>query len=139
MVVDYVRHVLRVEDADHGESSPNASHLAITALACSLVGQEHSVHLVSDSRAEALYGGTSPVESYYCNYGLNPEYRDRLHAAGFHVSGVDSDGEPRIMELSDHPFYIGTLFVPQARSSREHPHPIIQGFISAAKARFAKT
>lgn len=134
MVVDYIRHVLRIEDADHGESHPTAPHLAITALACSLVGQEHSVYLLPGSRAETLYGVRSAVESYYCHYGLNPEYRDRLQAAGFQVSGVDADGEARIMELPGHPFYIGTLFVPQARSSREHPHPIIQGFIAATKA-----
>lgn len=137
MVVDYVRHVLRVEDAGHEESHPDAPHLAITALSCSLVGQEHLVHVLPATRTAALYGVEASVESYYCNYGLNPDYRERLHNAGFHVSGVDSQGAVRIMELSGHAFYVGTLFVPQARSQPENPHPIIQGFIAAARAHHA--
>lgn len=49
------------------------------------------------------------------------------------VSGVDADGEVRIMEL--HPFFIGTLFVPQARSVRGQPHPIVLEFCRAAASR----
>ncbi len=134
MVVDYVRNVLRVEDADHAETNPEASHLAVTPLSCSLVGQEHVVRMVAGTRTAALYGCTEAVESFYCSYGVNSEYRSRLEAAGLVVSAVDADGEVRVMEMATHPFYVGTLFVPQVRSAPGSPHPLLTGFVAAARA-----
>jgi len=72
------------------------------------------------------------TEPYYCNYGLNPEYRDSLERTGLVVSGTGTDGEVRIVELPAHPFFLATLFLPQARSSPGGPHPIIAGFAAAA-------
>jgi CTP synthase (UTP-ammonia lyase) len=103
----------------------------ITALACSLVGQQQSVRLLPETRAAALYGATSAVEDYYCNYGVNPDYEARLQAGGLRVSGVGDEGEIRIVELPDHPFFLATLFLPQARSTRANPHPLLQGFAAA--------
>ena len=48
------------------------------------------------------------------------------------ISGVGSEGEARIVELPAHPFFIGTLFLPQARSTADRPHPLIAGFTAAA-------
>jgi CTP synthase (UTP-ammonia lyase) len=48
------------------------------------------------------------------------------------VSGTGTDGEVRIVELPAHPFFLATLFLPQARSSPGGPHPIIAGFAAAA-------
>jgi CTP synthase (UTP-ammonia lyase) len=50
------------------------------------------------------------------------------------VSGTDSDDEPRIIELPSHPFFVGTLFVPQTSSTPENPHPILMAFMTAATA-----
>jgi CTP synthase (UTP-ammonia lyase) len=72
------------------------------------------------------------TEPYYCNYGLNPEYRGSLEETGLVVSGTGTDGEVRIVELRAHPFFLATLFLPQARSSQERPHPIIAGLAAAA-------
>ena len=83
------------------------------------------------TRAGALYGVRDVAEPYYCNYGVNPEYRSRLERGGMVVSGVGSDGEVRIIELPVHPFFIATLFLPQARSTAHHPHPLIAGFTAA--------
>ncbi len=107
----------------------------ITALACSLVGQQQSVRLVSGTRAAALYGAASAVEDYYCNYGVNPDYLERLQAGGLRVSGVGEEGEIRIIELPEHPFFVATLFLPQARSTRTHPHPLLQGYAAALGGR----
>lgn len=75
------------------------------------------------------------TEPYYCNYGLNPEYRGSLERAGLVVSGTGTDGEVRIVELPAHPFFLATLFLPQARSSPGRPHPIIAGLaVAAARA-----
>jgi len=48
------------------------------------------------------------------------------------VSGIDADGEVRIVELKEHPFFIATLFVPQHRSNPEVPHPLITAYLEAA-------
>jgi CTP synthase (UTP-ammonia lyase) len=106
----------------------------ITPLECSLVGQQHAVTLVLDSRAAALYGATQVVEDYYCNYGVNPTYRRLLEDGGLRVSGTGGEGEIRIVELPDHPFFVATLFLPQARSSPARAHPLIAGFAAAVTA-----
>jgi CTP synthase (UTP-ammonia lyase) len=48
---------------------------------------------------------------------------------GLVISGRDAEGEPRIVELPSHPFFVATLFVPQ--TSTEQPHPLISAFVSA--------
>jgi CTP synthase (UTP-ammonia lyase) len=107
----------------------------ITPLACSLVGQQQTVRLVAGTRAAALYGVVAAVEPYYCNYGVNPDYRPRLEDGGLRVSGVGEEGEVRIVELPGHPFFLATLFLPQARSSAAHPHPLLAGYAAAVAAR----
>jgi CTP synthase (UTP-ammonia lyase) len=104
----------------------------ITALACSLVGQTHAVRLQAGSLAARLYGRDEVVEDYYCNYGLNPEYRARLERAGLRVSGAGADGEVRLIELPGHPFFLATLFLPQSRSAPGAPHPLLAGWAAAA-------
>lgn len=51
-------------------------------------------------------------ERYYCNFGLRADRVPELERAGLRISGRDGDGERRILELAEHPFFIGTLFVP---------------------------
>jgi len=135
LVLEYARNVLGVSDADHAETNPYASRLFITPLSCSLKGRVMDVEVKCGSRANAAYGGTRSTENYYCNFGLNPEYRARLEDAGLKVTGVDADGEVRIMEVDDHPFCLGTLFVPQARSEPGKPHPLVMAFCRAAMKR----
>lgn len=132
MVVEHVRNVLGFRDADHEETSPQAARLVITALSCSLVGQEHEVELIEGSFARALYGANSTFEDYYCNYGVNPAYVQLLEESGLFVGGVDGDGEVRVVERRDHPFFLGTLFVPQTRSTKRSPHPVMRAFAEAA-------
>ena len=89
------------------------------------------MRLVAGTRAAALYDATKAVEEYWCNYGINPEYVKPLAHAGLTVSGVGDDGEMRIVELADHPFYVATLFLPQKRSAPGQPHPVLAGFAVA--------
>jgi CTP synthase (UTP-ammonia lyase) len=131
--VEYVRNVLGFRDADHEETNPDASRLAVTALACSLVGQTEPVRVVADSLAAALYGRTEVVEPFYCNFGVNPEYVPLLEKNGLRVSGFGKEGAARIVELPSHPFFLATLYVPQARSTEDRPHPVIAGFVEATR------
>ena len=105
----------------------------MTPLACPLWGQEHRVVLVPGSRAGELYGVESATEDYFCSYGLSPAYRPQMEESGMRVSGVDEDGEPRIVELEGHPFLLATLFCFQTRSREDEPHPLVAGFVAAAR------
>jgi CTP synthase (UTP-ammonia lyase) len=132
MLLEFGRNVLGLADAQHAEYDPYASRLFVTPLTCAVAGRTMHVTLDPSSR---VYGGATDVrEQYYCNFGLNPEYRDQLDAAGLRITGVDADGDARVFELDDHPFYVATLFVPQMRSEPGRPHPVVSALVSAAAA-----
>ena len=66
-------------------------------------------------------------------YELNNQYRELLTDAGLVISGTSPDGRlAETIELADHPFYIGVQFHPEFTSRPNRPHPLFQGFISAA-------
>jgi CTP synthase (UTP-ammonia lyase) len=132
IILEYARNVLGFKDAAHAEYDPYASRLFVTALACSLAGKTMGVNVVPGSVAGRCYGTGRVQETYYCNFGLNPEQRGALEAGGLCITGVDDDDEPRIFELPGHPCYVATLFVPQTRSSAEEPHPLVTALLSAA-------
>ena len=132
LVIEYARNVLGFTDAQHAEYDPYASNLFISELACSLAGRTMEVQLAAGSRAAGFYGSTRTSERYYCNFGLNPEHRRRLHEGGLRVVGTDQDDEARVLELPDRRFYLATLFVPQLSSAPESPHPLIVAFLRAA-------
>ena len=135
LVIELARDVLGIVDAAHAEVDPDASHLFVTLLACSLVGETMTVTVRPGTRAASLYPTASAPERYYCRFGLDPARAGELEQAGMVVSGVDQDGEPRIVELPDRRFCVATLFVPQTSSTPERPHPIVAGFVAAAHAR----
>jgi len=129
IILEYARHVLGVDDAEHAEYHPSASNLFISRLACSLFGKEMTIHLQEGSKVAALYGCTEIVERYYCNFGVNPDYVPLFRRGSMEIVGSDSEGEVRVVEIPTHPFFIGTLFVPQNQSTVEKPHPLIVGFV----------
>lgn len=131
-VLEFARNVLSIEGAASAEYDPSASHLFVSRLACSLVGQRMIVELARGSRAHAAYAADKAAEHYYCNFGLNPAFERDLQAGGLCLSGRDAGGEVRVIELPGHPFFVGTLFVPQVSSKPERPHPLIGAFARAA-------
>jgi CTP synthase (UTP-ammonia lyase) len=74
------------------------------------------------------------TEQFHCNYGLNPQFREKVGTGKLKITGVDVEGEARIVELSDHPFYVATLFLPQVSSKPDRPHPLIVAYLRAALA-----
>ena len=134
MVIEYARNVLACEEAQHAEYDPGASDLFITELTCSLAGREMTLQLRPGSRAAAIYGCESVTEEYYCNFGVNPDKVSLLKTGALEVTGSDAEGEVRVIELPGHPFFIGTLFVPQTRSRPGRPHPLVTSFVDATLA-----
>jgi len=128
IIIEYARHVLGFTDAEHEESAPQASRFFISRLACSLVGRAMTITLVPNSMLARIYGRTTIHEQYLCNFGVNPEYVDTLRSSALKVVGADTEGVIRAVELPDHPFFIGTLFMPQLGSTPSHPHPVVSSF-----------
>jgi CTP synthase (UTP-ammonia lyase) len=131
IILEYARNVLGFTDAEHEESAPGAARLFISRLACSLAGRSLTIRLEPASLVARLYGRPTTHEQYYCNFGVNPAYVDALRSGALRIVGSDDEGTVRAVELSGHPFYVGTLFLPQHSSTPASPHPVISGFIEA--------
>lgn len=133
MLIEYARYALGIADADHAESNPEASTILVAPLVCSVSEQTNTFTLTPGSRIAAIYGAETITEQYgVCNYGLNAEFRPLFEGSGLHITGVDENGDARIVELDDHPFFLGTLFQPERSAFREVPHPLIEALLRAA-------
>jgi len=90
--------------------------------------------------AAALYGKTSTTdERHRHRYEVNPAYHDRLQKKGLTISGTSPDKRlVEMIEISDHPFFIGTQFHPEYISRPLTPHPLFLGFIRAVKKEHIK-
>ena len=138
MIIEFARNVLKITDAEHAETNPYASKLVINPLTCSLKGQVLEIEIIDEgSLVYSIFNTGTITENYYCNFGLNPEYQQQIHQAGFSMVASDKHKEARIVELKGHPFFIGTLFVPQVNSSFEKPHPIVTALLNAMEKRCA--
>jgi len=131
-LIEIARDVCGATEADHAETNPNGRELVITPLECSLVEKIDQVFFKPGSRLYALFDGQPTTENYFCRYGLNPDWKNRLESAGVVFSGYDSAGEPRAFELRSHPFFIGTLFQPERLALRHQSHPLIEAFVKAS-------
>lgn len=89
VVLEYARNVMGIKDAAHAEYDPYASNLFVQPLSCSLKGKSMPIQMDADSVAARVYGCISAVESYHCNFGLNPDCQEALHNAGLRVSAWD--------------------------------------------------
>ena len=130
-IIEYTRNVIGLVDADHTESNPSASLPLIAPLACSLVGEKGTITLNPGSRIFTIYGKSEVVESYHCGFGLNPDYRSLLEQGPMHITGVDINGEVRVIELDYHPFFIATLFQPELSAFAGVVHPLIVAYLQA--------
>jgi CTP synthase (UTP-ammonia lyase) len=137
VILEIAQNILGFKDAEHAEYDPYGSKLFVSELACFLAGREMQLSLVKGSRVANFYGGTKVIERYYCNFGVNPYYVEELKKAPIEITGSDAEGEIRVVEIPANKFFVATLFVPQARSAVEKPHPLVDGFIKAILDRKA--
>lgn len=133
MIIDLARNMLSFFDAAHGEYSPDSAHLFISRLACSLDGRELPITLAPTSHIARIYGATTANEKYCCHFGVNPAYAEIIKAGRLKIVGADAEGEIRAIEHPSHPFFIGTLFVPQLHSTEAQPHPLVVAFMTAVE------
>lgn len=133
-VIEYARSVLGLTDADHAETNPDAARPLITALSCGLVDVRGRVHLAAGTRLRAIYGCDVASEEYHCNYGLDPHQLAHFDGTSLRVSAVDDEGAPRGIELTDHSFFLATLYQPERAALAGRSHPVIGAFFAAAAA-----
>lgn len=133
--MEYARNALEIDGAEHEENAPNAPTLVIRKLSSPLAGEKQIIKIFAGSLLHHCYGIDEITEAFVCNYGLNTKYRESIERGKLKVSGVDLEGEVRAIELSDHPFFIGTLYQPQLSSSSENPHPLIISYLRAVSER----
>jgi CTP synthase len=90
--------------------------------------------LFAGTKASELYGGKERIqERHRHRYEFNSDYQDQLQECGLVISSVSAEeGLVEIVELPDHPFYLGAQFHPEFQSKPNHPHPLFAGFIAAA-------
>ena len=131
MLVEHARNLAGIHDASHAEYGAGGTPV-ITLLACSLQGQEITVDLAPGSLLARLYASARVVERTTCDYGLALDAQHLAGEYGMQVVGTDDSGEVRAVERPDHPFFVGTLYQPQLRSTPSWPHPVFVGLLNAA-------
>ncbi|MEZ5875629.1 MAG: CTP synthase [Hyphomicrobiales bacterium] len=89
--------------------------------------------LAKGSQVAEIYGDTKISERHRHRYEVNMRYRNKLEAAGLRFSGLSPDGLlPEIVEIPEHPWFIGVQFHPELKSRPFKPHPLFKSFIGAA-------
>ena len=91
-------------------------------------------HLAIDSQVGEIYGGEAQIsERHRHRYEVNINYREALEGAGLRFSGLSPDGSlPEIIEIAEHPWFVGVQFHPELKSKPFDPHPLFTSFIKAA-------
>ncbi len=93
----------------------------------------YDAHLTSGSQVAGIYGREWISERHRHRYEVNINYKERLEAVGLRFSGMSPDGVlPEIVELPEHPWFIGVQFHPELKSKPFDPHPLFTSFIEAA-------
>lgn len=142
--IEFARNVCELENANSTEFDKNTAHPVISLQeeqqgiedlgATMRLGASDST-VYPGTKAAELYGAETISERHRHRYEFNPAYREQIESAGMKISSVSADqGLVEIVEIPDHPFYIGAQFHPEFQSRPNHPHPLFAGFVAAALA-----
>ncbi len=141
-VIEYARNVLRLKGANSTEMDDNVTHPVID-----LMEEQKSVtrkggtmrlgawkcHIKEGTLAHSIYGKTKIDERHRHRYEYNDSYRDQIETAGMTASGINPDtGLVEIIELTDHPWFVGVQYHPEYKSTVSSPHPLFAAFVKAA-------
>lgn len=143
-VIEFARNVAGFEGANSTEFDASTRYPVIDILA----GQDldalggtmrlgaYPCRLADGSIAAGAYGSGLVYERHRHRYEVNPRFRTRLEQAGLVCSGDSPDRTlVEIIELGDHPFFVGSQFHPEFKSRPDRPHPLFHNFIAAAALR----
>ena len=89
--------------------------------------------LAKNSKVREIYGSEKISERHRHRYEVNIDYRSDLEKAGLNFSGMSPDQRlPEIVEIPDHPWFVGVQFHPELKSKPFDPHPLFTSFVKAA-------
>ncbi len=144
-IVEYARHVAGLEDAHSIELNPQTPYPVIALLpdqngiediGGTLRLGAYPCILDKTTKAYELYGSEEIHERHRHRYEVNNDFRRILVDKGMTLSGLSPDGRiVEMIELKDHPFFIGTQAHPELKSRPNRPHPLFRGFVEAALHR----
>ena len=140
-VVEYARHVLGLTGAHTSEVDPNTPYPVIDLMP----DQQHidekggtmrlgkyPCRLSRDSVAFAAYGEENIFERHRHRYEFNNAYRDLFVEGGMRIGGVNPERDlVEIIELPNHPWFVGVQYHPELRSRPNRPHPLFREFVGA--------
>lgn len=129
--LEFAKNVLGHEAAANAEVDANASMPLINALVCKLVEKSDRIFFQANSQVAALYGSSQAEEDYHCSFGVNREYLPLFDSSAMLFSGFDQDGDPRVLELQNHRFFIGTAYQPERSALAGKSHPLIKAFVKS--------
>ena len=135
MILEFARNVLGHSNAGHEEDNPHGDNLFLTELPPASRKSRRSVELDEGTPISPAYPGKKALELFYGRFGVNPKIEGDLSRAGFVSMASEYSGQYRIAGIPKHPFFIGTLFLPQLRATRDSPHPIVTAFVKHALFR----
>jgi CTP synthase len=144
-VVEFARHVLGLADANSSEFDPDTpdpvvdlmpDQRDVTDLGGTMRLGLYPCKVAEGSKAMAAYREPVVYERHRHRWEFANRYRDRLADAGLVVSGVSPDERlVEVVELADHPWFVGTQAHPEFRSRPNRPHPLFRDFVGAARER----
>ncbi|PSL31750.1 CTP synthase [Chitinophaga ginsengisoli] len=142
-VVEFARNVIGWKDAHSTEMNPDTPHAVIglmeeqkkiTVKGGTMRLGAYTCELTPGSRAATIYGSTTISERHRHRYEFNGQYLTDFEKAGMIPSGRNPEsGLVEMVELPDHPFFVGCQFHPELKSTVEAPAPLFVHFIAAAK------
>jgi CTP synthase len=142
-VIEYGRNILGIKDAQSAEMNPHASEPVIDmmeeqkkikAKGGTMRLGSYPCEIKEGSLAHRIYGSTSITERHRHRYEFNNKYLEQYECQGMIASGRNPEtGLVEIMEINNHPFFIGCQYHPELKSTVENPHPLFVHFVGAAK------
>ncbi|MCZ6550590.1 MAG: CTP synthase [candidate division NC10 bacterium] len=140
-VIEFARQVCGLKGANSREFDPETPHpvidlmpeqRGIANLGGSMRLGAYPCQLRQGSRASQAYGREEVSERHRHRYEVNNEDRSLLESRGLVISGVSPDGKlVEMIELADHPWFVGCQFHPEFKSQPRHPHPLFRAFVRA--------
>ena len=142
-VIEYARNVLGLTNANSTEMNEKTSEPVINLMEAQKSVTEKGgtmrlgawdCELVDGSLASKMYHGVTGIsERHRHRYEFNNEYKEQLQAAGLRATGMNKEtGLVEIVELPNHPWFIGVQYHPEYKSTVANPHPLFVGFVQAA-------
>ncbi|WKZ57994.1 MAG: CTP synthase [Bdellovibrionota bacterium] len=141
-VIEFARNKSGITAATSAEFDPNAKHAVIHIMETQKSVQRkggsmrlgaYPCSLKKSSLARKLYGKDEISERHRHRFEVNNDYREALEKAGLIFSGLSPDKKlVEVIELKDHPWFIGVQFHPEFKSTPRSPHPLFAGFVRAA-------